>query len=60
MTWLARILLACAGLIAGWLVSPHDEIRYSIMQVVVILLLLLVAAVVALYFPWIRGFVQRA
>ena len=54
MSWLIRILLAGAGIVAGWFM-PRDQIGYTIMQFVVFLLLILAASVVVLYLPKLRG-----
>ncbi|MCZ8544312.1 hypothetical protein OOJ09_08990 [Mesorhizobium qingshengii] len=54
MSWLIRILLAGAGVVAGWFL-PRDQIGYTIMQFVVFLLLVLTASVVVLYLPRLRG-----
>lgn len=54
MSWLIRILLAGAGVVAGWFL-PRDQIGYTIMQFVVFLLLVLAASVVVLYLPRLHG-----
>lgn len=58
MTWLIRILMAVAGVVAGWFVA-RDQLGYTIMQLVILLLLGLVVAVLILYFPRLRRFFTR-
>lgn len=58
MSWLIRILLAGAGVVAGWFV-PRDQLGYTILQFVVLLLLILAISVVILYFPKLRGIFTR-
>ncbi len=56
--WLIRIVIAGAGVVAGWFV-PRDQLGYTIMQFVVLLLLILAVSVVILYFPRLRGIFSR-
>ncbi|QKC94828.1 hypothetical protein EB231_08930 [Mesorhizobium sp. NZP2298] len=59
MSWLIRILLTGAGIVAGWFM-PRDQIGYMIMQFVVLLLTILVVSVVILYFPKLRSIFTRS
>ncbi|PTE12035.1 hypothetical protein [Mesorhizobium helmanticense] len=54
MSWLIGILLAGAGVVAGWFV-PRDQLGYTILQFVVLLLAILLISVVILYFPRLRS-----
>ncbi|NTI72481.1 hypothetical protein [Rhizobium rhizogenes] len=58
MSWLIRILMAGAGVAAGWFV-PRDQLGYTIMQFVVSLLLILMVSVIILYFPKLRSIFTR-
>lgn len=58
MGWLIRIILAGAGVVAGWFV-PRDQLGYTIIQFVVGILLILAVSVVVLYFPQLRGIFTR-
>ncbi|MFA6264932.1 MAG: hypothetical protein WC670_04355 [Pseudolabrys sp.] len=54
MGWLIRLVIAGAGVVAGWFV-PRDQLGYTIVQFVVVLLLILGVSIAVLYFPRIRG-----
>ena len=56
--WLIRIVIAGAGVVAGWFV-PRDQLGYTIMQFVVLLVLILAVSVAILYFPRLRGIFSR-
>lgn len=58
MSWLIRILMASAGIVAGWFI-PRDQLGYTVIQLVVLLLLILVVSVVVLYFPRLRSLLTR-
>lgn len=53
MTWLVRVVLFVAGIVAGWFI-PRDQIGYDIVQFVVAILFLLVVSLIVLYFPRIK------
>lgn len=59
MSWLIRIFIAGAGVVAGWFV-PRDQLGYTIIQFVVLLLLILVVSVAILYFPRLRSMFTRS
>lgn len=58
LSWLVRILLVLAGVIAGWIVAP-DSNQFSIFQMVIAVLLFTFFVAIAAFWPtvarWFRG-----
>ena len=50
VSWIARILLILAGVVAGWFVAP-DTNRFDIIQMVIALLLFSFFVAVAAFWP---------
>lgn len=57
-TWLVRIVMALAGVIAGWFVA-RDAANFGVIQLVVSLLLITFVVAVAAFWPslvaWLRN-----